>query len=74
MSIEQEGHVMSDTTSLGPVWHRSSFCHPSDSYCLEAAALSGGMIGVQDSKNDKGPILMFSSQVWRAFVAALKGN
>ncbi|MGO4421965.1 DUF397 domain-containing protein [Streptomyces sp. MCAF7] len=72
MPIEQEDSVMNGkTTPLGAVWRKSSRCHPSDSYCLEAAALPGDTVGIRDSKIDGGSVLTISSQAWRAFVATL---
>ena len=39
--------------------------------CVEVAHATTGEIGVRDSKDQHGPVLAFSRDVWGAFVAAV---
>jgi hypothetical protein len=51
-------------------WHRSS--HSQDSaLCVEFALLSPTEVGVRDSKNPSGPVLVYSTKSWRNFIAAV---
>jgi Domain of unknown function (DUF397) len=50
-------------------WHKSSYSN-SSSNCVEVADI-GSEIAVRDSKNPDGPVLVFGTQEWRAFVAAI---
>ncbi|MEU2035009.1 DUF397 domain-containing protein [Nocardia amamiensis] len=40
--------------------------------CVEVAHLRAGMVGVRDSKDPSGPVLMFTPSEWDAFTAALQ--
>lgn len=40
--------------------------------CVEVAALSGGHVGVRDSKDRSGPVLTFTPGEWSAFVAGVR--
>ncbi|WP_433418895.1 DUF397 domain-containing protein [Microtetraspora malaysiensis] len=40
--------------------------------CVEVASLPGGHIGVRDSKNQNGPVLVFTPGEWNAFVGGVK--
>ena len=48
----------------GPLWLRSRSCEAGG--CIEIATI-GGYIGIRDSKQKNGPILMFDQEEWRAF-------
>jgi hypothetical protein len=50
----------------------SSFCH--NSGCVAVAALSGGAVAVRDSKAVSGPVLAFTAEEWRTFVAGVKNS
>ena len=52
----------------GAPWRTSSFCGPNGP-CVEFAELSGGEVGVRDSKDPSGPVLRFTPEEWRAFLA-----
>jgi len=39
--------------------------------CVEAASLPGGA-AVRDSKDPSGPVLRFSADAWRAFIAGVR--
>ncbi|MDH6217085.1 DUF397 domain-containing protein [Streptomyces pseudovenezuelae] len=42
--------------------------------CVEVAPLSDGGRAVRDSKDKPGPILMFTTAEWTAFVTGVKGS
>ena len=48
-------------------WRKSSRSYSSGG-CIEVASLSGGLIGVRDSKKQCGIVLRFSLAEWGAFV------
>lgn len=50
-------------------WRRSRRCDSGS--CVEVAAVDGN-VAVRDSKNPNGPILIFDSQEWRAFILGVK--
>ncbi|WP_326549310.1 DUF397 domain-containing protein [Micromonospora sp. NBC_01813] len=39
--------------------------------CVEVAALTGGAIGVRDSKDPYGPALIFPASAWATFVTTV---
>jgi hypothetical protein len=39
--------------------------------CVEVAHLTGGMVGVRDSKNSTGSALIFAPSDWDAFTATI---
>ena len=50
----------------GSYWIRGlSFAN---SNCVEVASLSGGQIGVRNSREAQGPVLRFTSGEWDAFL------
>jgi hypothetical protein len=51
-------------------WIKSSLSF-SNSNCVEVADLSGGGIGVRDSKDTEGPILRFTPDEWNAFIGGV---
>ena len=40
--------------------------------CVEVAFLDGSMVGVRDSKNLHGPVLVFAPNEWDAFTVSLR--
>ncbi|GGL35252.1 DUF397 domain-containing protein [Nocardia jinanensis] len=57
----------------GAYWFKSSHSGASNE-CVEVAWLDGGRVGVRDSKNPVGPALLFTSDDWKFFTAALRDN
>jgi hypothetical protein len=55
-------------------WRKSSHSNGSGGDCVEVALTLPGIVAVRDSKNPGGPRLVFSDDVWRAFVAVLAGE
>ncbi len=56
-----------------PRWVKSSLSF-SNGNCVEVAKLSGGEIGVRDSKNPEGPVLRFTPGEWHAFIGGVRGG
>ena len=52
-------------------WHKSS--HSSANGCVEIAHAEGH-IAVRDSKNQQGPVLVFTPIEWRAFLAGVRNG
>ncbi|WP_244295961.1 DUF397 domain-containing protein [Micromonospora orduensis] len=51
----------------GAVWRTST---RSNSECVEMADNPPGIVGVRNSKDPTGPVLMFAPAAWRASAAA----
>ncbi|MFE9415977.1 DUF397 domain-containing protein [Streptomyces griseofuscus] len=64
-------HTVSDSSALTG-WYKSSYSGGSQGDCLEVAR-GHTTIPVRDSKDSRGPALLFSADSWAAFVAAVKG-
>jgi hypothetical protein len=54
------------------VWTKSS--RSSNGNCVEVARLGDGRIGVRDSKNRDGAVLLFTPRDWRDFIGGLKAG
>lgn len=54
----------------GAKWFKSSRSSAGKE-CVEVAHLSGGFVGVRDSKNPTGPALVFTPSEWDAFTAGV---
>lgn len=54
-------------------WRKSSFCNGADA-CVEVAPLPGGYVGVRDSKEQDGAVLLFSRPEFAAFVAGVRAG
>ncbi|MGI5223126.1 DUF397 domain-containing protein [Nocardia sp. CA-290969] len=57
--------------TAGARWFKSSHSGP-DRECVEIAHLAGGAVGVRDSKNRSGSVLVFGPHVWDAFLNATR--
>lgn len=58
-----------DTTVAA--WRKSRFCNGS-SACVEVASLNDGNIALRDSKQEDGPVLVFTPSEWDAFTAGVR--
>jgi hypothetical protein len=54
-------------------WRKSSRSN-NQGECVEAADGLGGVVGVRDSKDPTGPVLVVAPASWSAFVAAAKAT
>ncbi|MGW5374833.1 DUF397 domain-containing protein [Nocardia sp. NPDC003999] len=55
----------------GAKWFKSRHSSGGSGECVEVAHLSGGMVGVRDSKNPTGPALIFTPGEWDTFTAVV---
>ncbi|WP_433436708.1 DUF397 domain-containing protein [Nonomuraea sp. CA-141351] len=52
-------------------WRKSRFCNGA-SACVEVAPLADGNIALRDSKEQDGPVLVFTPSEWAAFTAGVR--
>lgn len=53
------------------VWRKSTFSEANG--CVEVAFV-GGRVAVRDSKDQRGPMLVFTPAEWEAFVAGVRAG
>lgn len=68
MNIATKGMIVDLETA---VWRKSSRSGPWTDNCVEVAFVDEA-IAVRDSKNPHGPVLVFTSAEWDAFVEGAK--
>ena len=59
--------------SSGPYWIKSSLSYANGN-CVEVAGLAGGEIGVRNSRDSVGPVLVFTSDEWHAFLGGVRNG
>ena len=57
---------------VGAAWHRSSRSSPTAN-CVEVA-VAGSSVGVRDSKDPDGPVLVLPATAWTHFVTAIRSD
>ena len=57
----------------GATWRKSTYSNGSGGECVEVADLPGGR-AVRDSKHPEGPILVFTTGGWQAFVEGIQAG
>jgi Domain of unknown function (DUF397) len=57
----------------GATWRKSTYSNGSGGECVELAGLPGGP-AVRDSKHPHGPVLVFTTDQWRAFVQGIQAG
>ena len=62
---------ISDASTLTG-WFKSSYSSGNHDNCVEIAS-GHTVVPVRDSKDSRGPALLFSADSWTAFVGAVKG-
>ncbi|MFF5244018.1 DUF397 domain-containing protein [Streptosporangium sp. NPDC000095] len=55
------------------IWRKSRLSAASGN-CVEVARLAGEGFAVRDSKDRRGPVLLFGGTEWSEFVAAVKSG
>ena len=61
-----------DTDLSGAIWRKSAQSNNGGN-CVEVARNLPGVVAVRDSKNPRGPALIFTPADWHAFTAGIKG-
>ncbi|MGW2021999.1 DUF397 domain-containing protein [Streptomyces decoyicus] len=63
------------STDLAPEedWTKSSYSSQDNQNCIETAK-RGGLVGVRDSKDKKGPALVFTAAAWTGFVGLVNSR
>ena len=64
--------ILSSSELACATWRKSSRSQAGN--CVEVAFLSAGSVGVRDSKNPTGPVLIFDGPQWTDFVASVKNG
>jgi len=58
----------------GARWRTSSYTNSDGGNCVEVATNLKGVVAVRDSKDRSGPVLVFTRDEWRDFLAAVKAG
>jgi hypothetical protein len=58
---------------MGDEWFKSSFSYANGN-CLEAQYLTDGGVQVRNSRDREGPVLTFTGEEWRAFIAGARNG
>ncbi|MFI5834683.1 DUF397 domain-containing protein [Micromonospora sp. NPDC051300] len=58
---------MDETNQATTTWRKSTRSNGSGD-CVEVADNLSGRVGVRDSKDTSGPVLLFDGQAWRSFL------
>ena len=61
--------IGADLTHAG--WRKSSWSTYNGN-CVEVAPLRGGLVGVRDSKDREGPVLIVDGAAWRSFLTQIR--
>ena len=56
---------------MAAIWVKSSLSF-SNGNCVEVTELSGGLVGVRNSRDPGGPVLRFTPEEWRAFLGGAR--
>lgn len=54
-------------------WRKSPLSHPNGNQCVEVS-FSGNAVGMRDSLNPDGAVLVFDYGEWEAFVGGIAGG
>jgi uncharacterized protein DUF397 len=56
----------------GAVWRKSTRSGNGGNSCVEVADNLPGLVGVRDTKDRSGPVLIFEPESWTAFIEGVK--
>jgi hypothetical protein len=75
LSRNNGGEIMQQSSREpdGLVWVKSSLSFANGN-CVEVADLSGGEIGVRNSRDAAGPVLRFTPDEWHAFLGGVRNG
>jgi hypothetical protein len=59
---------------MDAAWRKSTYSGGPNSNCVEVAKLTGGWVGVRDSKDPAGPALQFTPDEWLAFCKGVRAG
>jgi predicted secreted Zn-dependent protease len=62
--------TLTNSERMSLTWHKAQLS-TNNGACVEVASVPG-KIAVRDSKNPNGPILVYASEEWRAFLDGVK--
>jgi hypothetical protein len=71
--ISERGSVAMSTLESQPRWVKSSLSFANGN-CVEVADLSGGEIGVRNSRDAEGSVLRFTPDEWHAFIGGVRNG
>nr|MDT0661281.1 DUF397 domain-containing protein [Micromonospora sp. DSM 115978] len=54
------------------VWRKSTRSNGNSGDCVEFAGNLPGIVGVRDSKDQHGPVLVFTPDTWTAFASGVR--
>ncbi|WP_129842146.1 DUF397 domain-containing protein [Streptomyces sp. RFCAC02] len=64
--------MITTNNALGSAeWFTSSYSNDQGGNCVEGARLTGGAMGVRDSKDTSGPAFIFARRTWEGFLTAV---
>jgi len=71
----EHNHAIDHETpaAAGPAWVKSSLSFANGN-CVEVASLSGGAIGVRNSRDSGGAVLSFTPDEWHAFLGGVRNG
>ena len=55
-------------------WRKSSHSNGNGGACVEVARNLPGVVAVRDSKDPRGPVLIFEPEQWAAFTGGVKAG
>jgi hypothetical protein len=55
-------------------WRKSSYSNANGGQCVEVARNLPGVVAVRDSKDQRGPELIFRPDQWAAFITGIKAG
>jgi len=55
-------------------WRKSSYSNANGGQCVEVARNLPGVVAVRDSKDPRGPVLIFEPEQWAALTGGVKAG